>query len=130
MIEKILKWFRKEENEDKLHLPKIDKENFELKLDEIEIGFLECRDGYWYFFYSDSFKKLTDFYPIPGFPDLNKVYKSKSLWPFFQIRIPGLGQPAVKEILDKEQIDKKSELALLKRFGFKSIANPYTLVLK
>lgn len=48
---------------------------------------------------------------------------------FFKIRIPGLGQSAIKEILSKENIYKRNELALLKRFGKRSIANPYILTL-
>lgn len=52
----------------------------------------------------------------PGFlPD--KTYKSEELWPFFRIRIPGLEQPSVQEILERENIDKNDEVELLKRFG-------------
>ncbi len=46
---------------------------------------------------------------------------------FFQTCIPGLKQPAVKEILDKENINVENEAALLKRFGKKTISNPYEL---
>ncbi len=130
MIEKFINWFRKEENDEvKLHLPSDGKEKFVLKLDTIEIGYLECREGTWYFYYVERFKKMEGLYSIAGFPDLNKEYSSKSLWTFFQTRIPGLGQPLVKEILAKENIDKRNELALLKRFGKKTISNPYTLTL-
>ena len=129
MIQKIINWFRKEESDAKLHLPNNEKEKFVLKFKDLEVGFLECKEGIWHFYYSDVFKESNEFYPITGFPDLKKEYTNKSLWPFFQIRIPGLGQPAVKDILKKEKIDKNNELALLKRFGFKTIANPYTLML-
>lgn len=64
---------------------------------------------------------------IAGFSNLNKVYKNETLWPFFRIRIPGLKQPAVKEILKKENINETNELELLKRFGHKTISNPYEL---
>lgn len=122
-------WFRKEENAVKLHLPNHEEEKFVLKLNTIEIGFLECKEGVWHYYYSNTFKTLDGYHPIVGFPDLDKKYTNETLWPFFQIRIPGLGQPAVKDILKKEQIDKNNELALLKRFGFKTISNPYTLKL-
>ena len=46
-----------------------------------------------------------------------------------EARIPGLKQPAIKEILEKESIDKENEAALLVRFGRKTIANPYELYL-
>lgn len=130
IIQKLLqRWFRKEKDDVELLLPTEEKEKFILKLEDIEIGYLECHDGKWSFYYSESFKQKDDFYSIPGFPNLDKIYQSESLWPFFKIRIPGLGQPAIKEILSKENIDKRNELALLKRFGQRSIANPYTLVL-
>lgn len=129
MIQKIIDWFKKEENDVKLHLPEHEKEKFVLKFKDIEVGFLECQEGIWHFYYSDDFKKLDKFYPIIGFPDLNKKYTNESLWPFFQIRIPGLGQPAIKDILKKEKIDKGNEFALLKRFGYQTISNPYTLKL-
>ncbi|MFK7949501.1 MAG: HipA N-terminal domain-containing protein [Saprospiraceae bacterium] len=121
--------FRKEKNEVELYLPDEAQEKFVLKLENIEIGYLECREGIWSFYYSEAFKNKSDLYSIPGFPNLDKKYTSESLWPFFKIRIPGLGQPAIKEILSKENIDKRNELALLKRFGKRSIANPYTLIL-
>ncbi len=128
MLKKIIQWFRKEGEDVKLHLPEKENNKFILKLDDLEIGYLECKDGIWKFYYSEDFKQLDNYYPITGFPKLDKIYTSESLWPFFQIRIPGLGQPAVKEILHKENINKENELALLKRFGRKSISNPYTLI--
>lgn len=128
-LEKLIhRWFRKEKNDVELFLPNEEQEKFILKLDNIEIGYLECHEGKWSFYYSELFKQKDDLYSIPGFPNLDKKYYSESLWPFFKIRIPGLGQPAIKEILSKENIDKRNELALLKRFGKRSIANPYTLV--
>ena len=137
MIEKLINWFRKlinwfqkkENDEVELHLPSDSNGKFVLKLDTIEIGYLECQEGTWHFYYSDPFKKMDDLYSIPGFPNLDKEYSSKLLWSFFQTRIPGLGQPLIKEILEKENIDKTNELALLKRFGKKTITNPYTLIL-
>lgn len=130
-IEKLLhRWFSKEKNDVELFLPSEEQEKFTLKLEDIEIGYLECHDGKWLFYYSELFKKKNDLYTIPGFSNLDKKYYSPSLWPFFKIRIPGLGQPSVKEILLEENIDKRNEFALLKRFGKRTIANPYTLVMR
>lgn len=82
----------------------------------------------WEFKYSAEFKEQSDIYnPITGFSNLDRIYRSEVLWPFFQTRIPGLKQPAIKEILQKENIDKNNEFQLLKRFGKKSINNPYEL---
>lgn len=127
MINKLINWFRKEEDNDVIGLPKSEKVLFFLKLDDIDVGILECKNGSWYFKYSDSFKTQEDLNQIPGFPDLDKTYESEALWPFFQIRIPGLGQPAVKDIIKKENLDFNNEAVLLKRFGHKTISSPFTL---
>ena len=131
MIRKFINWFSKSEDdyEMQVQLPKDEEAKFILSVDNIRIGILYCEKGDWFFKYTDDFKKQSDVYNrIVGFPDLNKTYKSDILWPFFQIRIPGLKQPAIQKILKEEKIDKTNEVALLKRFGFKTITNPYQLV--
>lgn len=128
MIKKILDWFRKDEDLQTSFVPKDVTEIFILMLDNITIGQLYCKDGLWHFKYDDEFKKIKDqYYTITGFSDVDKVYVSEILWPFFQIRIPGLGQPLIKEIIEKEGLDKNNELEMLKRFGKKVISNPYIL---
>lgn len=134
MIRKILNWLSKNESEEDFELhfqaPKHEDAKFVLRVDDIKIGFLSIKDGEWFFKYTDEFKNRSHEYNrIIGFSDLDKTYKSEVLWPFFQIRIPGLKQPAIQEILEKEKIDKGNEVALLKRFGQKSISNPYELEL-
>jgi HipA-like protein len=132
MLRKIKKWFSKSEDEldMQVQLPKDEEAKFILVVDDISIGTLYCQKGEWFFKYTDDFKKRTGEYNrITGFSDLNKTYQSDILWPFFQIRIPGLKQPAIQEILENEKIDKANEVALLKRFGKKTITNPYELIL-
>lgn len=130
MIRKIWNWFSKDEDDATLHLPKNEKVTFTLKIDKVEVGTLRCDNGVWEFAYAEEFKNeySEDYKRIAGFPMLDKVYKKETLWPFFLIRIPGLKQPAIKEILEKENIDTGNEVALLKRFGQRSISNPYELV--
>ena len=124
------KWFSKNDEDMAMRLPKAEQAKFILTVDNIEVGILNCQEGEWMFKYTEEFKKHTDKYKlIVGFPDVNKEYRSDTLWPFFRIRIPGLKQPAIKEILEKESIDKENEAALLVRFGQKTIANPYELYL-
>jgi len=128
MIAYLKKLFNKEQDECST-LPENEKSSFFLKVDNHTLGVLISDKGEWLFKYTDEFKKLQDQYKtIVGFPDLNKEYHSELLWPFFQIRIPGLKQPAIKEIIAKENINEKNEAALLKRFGRKSISNPYELL--
>ena len=57
----------------------------------------------------------------------NKTYKNEVLWPFFKIRIPGLKQPLVQEIISTENINANDEASLLKKFGEKNTSNPYIL---
>ncbi|MCB9055535.1 MAG: HipA N-terminal domain-containing protein [Chitinophagales bacterium] len=131
MLRKIKNWFSKnEELEMQVQIPKDEEAKFILMVDNIRIGELYCQKGEWYFKYTDDFKNHSNEYNrITGFSDINKTYKSETLWPFFQIRIPGLKQPAIQEILTNEKIDKENEIALLKRFGKKTISNPYELIL-
>ena len=103
-------------------------ERFELGYKELEIGTLTFKDDEWVFRYSDEFKRQAEIQPVIDFPDITKTYRSDELWPFFLSRIPGLRQPAVKELLYKENINVDDEAALLKRFGKTSITSPFTLV--
>lgn len=132
MLRKFINLFSKigDDDEVQIQLPKDEYAKFILRVDDLRIGILHCEKGEWHFKYTDEFKEHSNEYNrIVGFPDLNKIYTSETLWPFFQIRIPGLKQPAIQEILKKENIDKDNEVALLKRFGHKSISNPYELAL-
>ena len=128
MLSRIKRFFTK--NEDAApHLPNEAKATFVLKVDGIQVGTLHCENGEWEFKYTDDFKKNQEYNKIIEFSDLNKIYRNETLWPFFQTRIPGLKQPAVQEILKKEKIDEENEFELLKRFGNKTISNPYELEL-
>ena len=130
MLKNFKKMFSKSQEgaEIEIHLPANAKATFELKIDKVVVGKLLCEDGVWKFMYTDEFKELRNQYNhIAGFSNLDKVYSNETLWPFFQTRIPGLKQPAVKEILKNEKINETNELELLKRFGKKTISNPYEL---
>lgn len=127
MIKKVFDWFAKSEENTGNSLPSQEVHKFVLMYKEIVIGYLEAENGQWKFYYSEDFKKSNELSYITGFPDLDKVYYSEFLWPFFKIRIPGLGQPRVQKTIKNENISEKDEIALLKRFGKKSISNPYLL---
>ena len=102
---------------------------FLLMYKNIAVGELTLLEGIWEFKYTPMFKKQKEVLPIVDFPDVDQIYKRNHLWPFFISRIPGLGQPEVKRVINNENINKNSEFELLKRFGFKSISNPFTLQL-
>lgn len=120
--------FGKSDEDQAMLLPDNENITFHLIIDNLTIGILTCQKGEWSFKYTDEYRNQAGEYKrIIGFPDLSKEYKSDTLWPFFRIRIPGLKQPAVQEILEKEHLDKENEALLLKRFGRKTVANPYLL---
>lgn len=128
MLKAFKRFFSKNNEQIEAQLPEDENATFELKVDNIVIGILHCDHGSWEFKYTEDFKKHSEEYNrIIGFSDLNKVYRNETLWPFFQTRIPGLKQPAVQEIMEKEKINETNEVQLLKRFGKRTISNPYEL---
>lgn len=104
------------------------KAEFYLLYDGIKIGILSVDDGVWTFRYTDEFRRHPELRPIVEFPDVNDTYRSVSLWPFFQMRIPSRTQEEVGEIMRQEHIQENDEVELLKRFGKRTIANPYELI--
>lgn len=126
---KLFKYLNKHnEGHEDLETPSDIKAAFELKYKTLTVGYLELNHGVWKFSYSNEFKEQDELRPIVQFPDTNKVYQNEELWPFFTIRIPGLNQPEIENILESENIDRSNEVELLKRFGEKTISNPYELV--
>lgn len=66
--------------------------------------------------------------PLIDFPDVEKVYRQRDLWPFFLSRIPSLAQPKVQEAIVREGLDARNEVELLRFFGRRTIADPFDLV--
>lgn len=101
--------------------------SFCLRYRNINIGSLSFSDGMWTFRYADNFKH-SGLRTITEFPDVTKTYKSSELWPFFLMRIPSIRQADIRSIVAKENIDEHDEARLLRRFGRKTVANPFELV--
>lgn len=121
IIEKI-KVFWHDSDETNLQAVKGSKGRFDLMLGDMIVGVLLYEDGIWSFSYSDEYKAQEKFDPLVNFPNLNQVYKSDQLWPFFASRLPG-----VSELKEKEQ-EGTDILTLLKKYGQHVITNPYKLV--
>ncbi|HEU4710222.1 MAG TPA: HipA N-terminal domain-containing protein [Pyrinomonadaceae bacterium] len=100
---------------------------FKLYFEDLLVGTLSVADSLWKFEYSSEFKKQDELRPLVDFPDLNKIYESKELWQFFVMRIPSPQQAEVEEILKREHIREDDAVSLLKRFGERTIANPFRL---
>ena len=101
---------------------------FGLFHNQLRIGTLSFDGVQWTFRYSSAFRKQKRLRPLIEFPHLEKTYQTKDLWPFFELRIPSLRQPSVAQAIAAEQIDPTDEAALLKRFGRRTITNPFELV--
>lgn len=100
---------------------------FVLEYEDLTVGYLKLEEGVWHFEYAPDFKGQTEVKPLLGFTDVDKHYTSKELWPFFALRIPSLQQPSIQEIIMREHLDRNNEVALLRRFGGKTVANPFRL---
>ena len=91
------------------------------------IGTLEYKNDYWYFAYSDEYKKEQFIAPIMDFPVVDKLYEMKDLPPFFASRIPSINQPFHYKKILKNNGDVNDLVSLLEIFGTKSINNPFIL---
>lgn len=130
MISTLKKILFLQDGHEHLRTPQDETAEFLLRYRNLDVGHLSLHDGKWYFEYTDTFRKKKDAYPIVNFPRLDKRYESDVLWPFFVVRIPGLGQPAIQRVIREENLDPRNKVQLLKRFGKTTIANPYTLIPK
>ena len=83
-------------------------------------------DG-WTMRYTEAFRRQNRIAPLVPFPDVNKVYRSPVLWPFFSVRIPSISRPEVERTVREEQLDYDDVAAMLHRFGRKSVADPFEL---
>jgi HipA-like protein len=100
---------------------------FLLMYNDVSVGILWITDGIWHFKYTDEFRNGNELMPLVDFPNKEKHYQSEELWPFFALRIPSLQQPYVQEIIERENLDEKDYLQMLRQFGERSISNPYVL---
>lgn len=123
MLRKLYSWLTGVEP-----LPVEEKLALKVMLGDGEIGTLIADKGEWCFSYSDKFCNQSEIKPIVDFPDVKRQYRSRTLWPFFALRIPSPEQPAVREFIRSQPEKKADEGILLKEFGERTIANPFRLV--
>jgi HipA-like protein len=108
--------------------PRAARASFGLRLGTSLIGVLSVENGRWNFRYSDEFRRLPDARPLPVFPDLEQTYESEELFPFFKMRVPSLKRQAIRTIMAEAGLDEFDEIALLRRFGRRTISNPFELI--
>jgi HipA-like protein len=131
MLNWLGKLFKNEEQSEALELttPKDAQAHFVLSYKNLPIGYLNHVNGIWKFYYSEDFKQQKKLDVLVDFPERAKIYESSYLWPFFAHRIPGIDQPNIKEIIKDEKLNPTNQIDLLRRFGKKTITNPFELKL-
>lgn len=107
--------------------PRHEEAAFLLRYGDLVVGGLRLREGQWEFRYSPEFIAQTDVLPLVDFPDPKKVYTNDDLWPFFLARLPSIEQPRIREMIDEEGLDAQNLVHLLRRFGTRTISNPFVL---
>jgi HipA-like protein len=90
----------------------------------VTVGYLSFADGWWTFTYDEEYKRQTHLRPLEGFDDLTKTYKSKTLFPFFAVRVPDEQRTDVRRRLEEEDIKHPDESDLLRMFGRRAAASP------
>lgn len=103
---------------------------FVLAYNILPVGILSYSESLWHFEYTKQFKDDRTISPLTEFPDVNKIYTSAELFPFFMHRIPSPSQPNIKEIINKERLNEHNLVEMLKRFGRLTITNPFELEFK
>jgi hypothetical protein len=127
MIKKFIKAFWKVDGMEFTDNPSGSKAEFHLFYGKLLIGILMYDGVNWNFKYSDMFKEVSRIIPVIDFPDFNKEYISKELWPFFATRIPTLNQPYQLKKIKKANIREDDSVELLKLFDKDAITNPFRL---
>lgn len=127
MIKKFIRSFWKVDGMEFSDNPSGSKGEFALFYGKLLIGILIYDGENWHFKYSDEYRENSKTIPVIDFPDLNKEYTSKDLWPFFATRIPTLNQPYQFKKIRKANIKEDDSVELLKLFGRDTITNPFKL---
>jgi HipA-like protein len=91
---------------------------------QITVGHLEFDGKMWTFRYDDEYKQHSDLRPIEGFDELEKVYHSSVLFPFFAVRIPDPGRDDVKRRLEEDRVRHPEPADLLRIFGRRVVSSP------
>jgi HipA-like protein len=94
------------------------------------IGTLSQERGVFIFRYRSDYASSPGAEPISAFPDLNEVYESAELWPFFAVRIPPSERSDVRAALKERGLRPEQTLEVLGTMAKRSISNPYQLDLQ
>jgi HipA-like protein len=90
----------------------------------VTVGYLKFEGGWWTFEYDTDYRHRPDLRPIEGFDDLERVYRSRVLFPFFAVRIPDQDRPDVRRRLEEQKIRDPETSDLLRVYGRRAVASP------
>jgi|SRR5579864_455382 len=90
----------------------------------VKVGRLDFDGELWTFTYDEEYKRRTDLRPIEGFGDLQKIYRSPVLFPFFAVRIPHESRSDIQQRLANEHVRDRDESDLLRLFGRHVVSSP------
>lgn len=91
------------------------------------IGELTNEAGEYVFRYDTQYAASDDYPALVAFPDKQREYRSRILWPFFDVRLPPLNRADVQHLIQERKLDTGDTLRLLAELGHRTIANPYEL---
>jgi hypothetical protein len=96
---------------------------------ETPIAELSLQQGRYLFRYLESFKRkgLT---PFPGLPEVDEVYESAELFPYFEERIPDTRVPAIRNWISRKGLPADDKLTLLTVLGRMVATDSYEIRLK
>jgi HipA-like protein len=96
---------------------------------ETPIAELSLQQGRYLFRYLESFKRkgLT---PFPGLPEVDEVYESAELFPYFEERIPDNRVPAIRNWISRKGLPADDKLTLLTVLGRMVATDSYEIRLK
>lgn len=88
------------------------------------VGHLEFDGSVWTFQYDAAYKARHELRPIEGFDEIDRVYRSTVLFPFFAVRIPDIDRDDVQRRLEAEHMEDPETADLLRIFGRKALSSP------
>lgn len=73
------------------------------------VGFLECHDRHYEFYYCNGVSDQSGFLPLSGFPDVGRRYSSTDMFPLFAERIMSARRPDRADYLQALDLESESE---------------------
>ncbi len=90
----------------------------------LTVGTLDFDGQVWTFEYHDEYRARRDLRPLEGFDDLDRVYRSTALFPFFAVRIPDVDRQDIRRQLREADLADPEASDLLRFFGRHAASSP------